>query len=149
MSSQNLLGKLLVFRMTVEKFHFVFQCHFHWHSVIDILLRSVDNTNVSKFKKNLLIHKHLLSTGAFVHNINFGNNPYSSLTFSIPLSSKFKSIRCGKILVSGYNTKNNSFRITTISFCHFCCDSFDVFLAVDIYSGYSWQIYYGQIWAVD
>lgn len=142
MSSQNLLGKLLVFRVTVEKFHFIFQRHFHRHSVIDILLRSVDNTNVSKFKKNFLIHKHLLSTGTFVHDINFGNNSYSSLTFSIPLSSKFKSIRCGKILVSGYNTKNNSFRITTISFCHFCCDSFDVFLAVDIYTSDSWQIYY-------
>lgn len=148
MSSQNLLGKLLVFRVTVEKFHFVFQCHLHRHSVIDILLCSVDNTNVSKFKKNLLIHKHLLSTGAFVHNIDFSNNPNSSLTFSIPLSSKFKSIRCGKILVSGYNTKNNSFRITTISFCHFCCDSFYIFLTMDIYSSNSWQIYDGQIWTI-
>jgi len=56
-------------------------------SINDILLRTIFDTNKSKSQIYVLTLDHSLSTGTFIHDVDFGNDTNSSDTLWITLSS--------------------------------------------------------------
>ena len=55
-------------------------------SINDILLRTIFDTNKSKSQIYVLTLDHSLSTGTFIHDIDFGDDTNGSNTFWVNLS---------------------------------------------------------------
>lgn len=131
--------------MFVEEGDFVFECLFDGHFVVDIFLGPVDNTDVSQFEMDLLVHKHTLSGCAFIHDIDFGDYSDSPFPCLVPVSGQLKPIRGRQILVRRDDTKDDSLGILAVVTCHLDCDFLDVFLALDVDTSDTRQVDYRQI----
>ena len=66
---------------------FFLNCSFNSDSINDILLWSILDTNESKSQLNIFTFKHSLSTGTFVHDIDFSDDTNCSDTFRVHISS--------------------------------------------------------------
>ncbi len=60
--------------MVSEILFFLVQGNRHLDLVIDVLLRTVLDSDITQCQRNLLIHDHFLSVGSSVHDVNFSND---------------------------------------------------------------------------
>ena len=134
--------------MFIEELDLSFECDLDGNSIIDIFLGSIDDTNVAQFEVNLLIHQHLLSGGALVHDIDFGDDSDGSLLVPVPLPSQFQTVGDCHVLIGRNYAEDNGFGIFAVSGCHFGGDLLNVFLALDVDPGDAWQVDHCQVRAI-
>lgn len=80
--------------MGVEIFDFVLQGNLDRDLVNNVLLGSIDDSDIAQFEVNLLIVQHPLSTSPLIHDVYFSDDTNGPLTVLVPLSGKLQSIRC-------------------------------------------------------
>ena len=79
-NTQKSLRHTRVNRMCAEIELLPFDSDLHRDSINDILLRTIFDANESKSQTYILAFDHSLSTGTFIHDVDFGNNTNSSNT---------------------------------------------------------------------
>ena len=134
--------------MFIEEFDLFFECDLDGDSIIDIFLSSVDDTDVPQFEMDLLIHQHLLSGGALIHDVDFGDDSDGPLLASIPLSGQFQTVGDCHVLIGRDYTEDNGFGIFAVPGCHIGGDLLDVFLTLDVDPGDARQVDHGQVGAI-
>ena len=126
--------------MCIEILDFFFESHLDWHSVDDIFLSPVDNTDVSKFQMDLLVHQHLLGGCSLVHDVDLGYDTDRSFSVLVPVPGEFQAVRNCHILVGRNHTKNDGLGVLAVSSRHSGGDLLDIFLPFHVDSGDAWQV---------
>ena len=98
----------------------------HFYFIVNVFLGTILNTDISKLEWNFSVENHMRCICTTIHYIYFGNNSKSSCSFRIPFTSQVKTLRSCHICVSRNDCKNDCPILTTISFCHFSCDLFNI-----------------------
>lgn len=90
--------------MGVEKFNLVFQGDINGDLVDDVLLGTVDNSDVSELQVDFLVEQHFFGAGSLVHDVDFADDSNGSFAGLVPLSSQFEAVGSGEILVGRNDT---------------------------------------------
>lgn len=134
--------------MRVEEGHLLFLGGLDRDSVLDILLRSVLDSNESQTKLNLLVHNGALRVCASVHDINLRNDTDSSDALGVDPSGHSETFLGGHIGVGSDDTKDDSSGVGHVPLSHAPRDLLDIGgLTLDGDESNAWQIDQGQIWA--
>lgn len=112
--------------MALEILIFFVQSDSYFNFVVDVFLRSVFNSHVAKFQRDLSVQNHARGISSSVHDIDFSDDTQSSGSFRIPLSCKMQSLRSAHISIGRDNSQDDRSIFLTISLSHFGSHLFDV-----------------------
>lgn len=101
-------------RMVTEEFCFRFQSIPERLVPLDILLRSVDDTNKPKLQRVNTTRQNLQSICPMVHQIELRENTDCALSLRIDLTSKLEGLRVDEILVGRRDSQNDTVRLRNI-----------------------------------
>mmetsp|Transcript_16929 Transcript_16929/g.41237 ORF Transcript_16929/g.41237 Transcript_16929/m.41237 type:complete len:206 (+) Transcript_16929:1554-2171(+) len=131
--------------VSAEELLFLLETFTNTEISIDILLSSVDNTNVSTLQGNQLVLEDFRSICARIHQVKLCQNTNSSVSIRVSGLSKLQSIAVGNISVCGSNSQNDCVGVRNKLKEHLVNLLLNVlWLITNRNLGHSWQIHQCQ-----
>ena len=134
--------------MAVKERHLLLHGSLDREPILDILLRSVLDTDETKAQLNLLVHDRALGISAAIHNINLGDYTNCTDTLWVNTSRHTQTLLDGHICIGRNNTEDDRSRVTNIALSHATSDLFNIIrLALDRDQRDTGQIDKREVWA--
>ena len=132
--------------MAREESHFFLHGCLHRYLILNVLLRTILDADEAETQLDLLIHDSALGIGTTVHDIDLGNDTYSSDALRIDTACHTETFLSGHISIGRDDAKNDRARVANVPLRHAASDLLDVLrLAWDGNQSDAWQVDQRQV----
>lgn len=100
---------------------------FHRDLILNVFLRAVFHTNITKSQRHFLVHNHALGISTAIHNIYLGDNTDSPDALFVQAAGHLETVRVSHVLIGGHYNENYRTAIRYISVTHVASDFFNIF----------------------
>ena len=114
--------------------------------VDDVLLTTVPDSDEAETERDLLVHEHAAGVGAFVHDVDFGDDADGPPAAGVELAGHQEGVAGGHVLVGGDDAQDDGPLLPRVVHAHVLGDLLDVLtLVVDRNLGDARQVHDGQV----